>query len=443
MLKEFEEFIRSGKLFEKQDKILLAVSGGRDSVAMTDLFIRSGYHCAIAHCNFNLRGRESDEDEVFTKKLAEKYHCKFYAKEFPTEEYAQEKRMSVQMAARELRYAWFEELLVETGFDCVATGHHRDDETETFMINLIRGTGPRGLAGIPVKRDRIVRPLLFTGRDEIDRYIAAQGLEYREDSSNKEEKYLRNKVRHSIIPLLETLNPDFSSSLVRNMTKIRDMIEIVDRELDEFRRDEIITDSDGIRIPLEKLLEMQPLSFWLFELLRDYNFSFDTAERLADSMGNSAGKHYLSSTHRLLVEREYLLVQKLAGREETLKDRLHFIDKNTREILYPVKLKFDYFNAGEIEISSDPAEAFIDPDKLTYPLILRKWREGDTFRPLGMKGTKKLSDFFIDNKIEISQKEKTWLLCCGDEIVWVVGLRLDDRFRITRPSGKTLRITLL
>ena len=442
MLKEFEEFIHSGKLFEKQDKILIAVSGGRDSVAMADLFIRSGYHCAIAHCNFKLRGRESDEDEAFSKNLAENYHCEFYTKTFTTEEFAREKGISVQMAARELRYEWFEELLRETGFDYVATGHHRDDETETFMINLIRGTGPRGLAGIPVKRNRIVRPLLFTGRDEIDRYIAAQGLEYREDSSNKEEKYLRNKVRHSIIPLLETLNPDFNGSLIRNMARIRDLIGIVDRKLAEFRRDDIITGSDGIRIPVEKLLKMQPLCFWLYELLRNYNFSFDTAEKLADSMEDSTGKLYLSNTHRLLVEREYLLVQQLAESEGTLKDEIFFIDKNTREIQFPVKLKFDYFDKGEIKISSNPAEAFIDPDKLTYPVVLRKWREGDTFRPLGMKGTKKLSDFFIDNKIEISQKEKTWLLCSGDEIVWVVGLRLDDRFRITQSSDKTLRITL-
>ncbi len=443
MLKEFKEFIRSEKLFEKQDKILLAVSGGRDSVAMTNLFIRSGYHCAIAHCNFKLRGRESNEDEVFTTKLAEKYHCRFYAKTFPTEEYAWEKGISVQMAARELRYEWFEELLRETDFDYVATGHHRDDETETFMINLIRGTGPRGLAGIPVKRDRIVRPLLFTGRDEIDRYIVAQGLEYREDSSNKEEKYLRNKVRHSIIPLLETLNPDFNGSLIRNMARIRDLIGMVDRKLAEFRRDDIITDSDGIRIPVEKLLKMQPLGFWLYELLSDYNFTFDTAGRLADSMENSTGKQYLSNTHRLLVEREYLLVQKLAGQEEDFEDGLFFIDKNTREILFPLKLRFDYFDKGELKISPDPDEAFIDPDKLTFPLILRKWKEGDTFRPLGMKGTKKLSNFFIDNKIEISQKEKTWLLCSGDEIVWVVGLRLDNRFRITPSSNRMLRITHL
>lgn len=442
MLKEFEEFIRSGKLFEKEDKILLAVSGGRDSVVMADLFIRSGYHCAIAHCNFKLRGKESDEDEVFTKKLAENYHCDFYPKTFTTEEFARVKGISVQMAARELRYEWFEELLREKGFDYVATGHHRDDETETFMINLIRGTGPRGLAGIPVKRDRIVRPLLFTGRDEIDRYIEAQGLEYREDSSNKEQKYLRNKVRHTIIPLIEALNPDFSTSLLRNMSRIQGLIGMVDRKLDGFRRHEIITGSDGIRIPIEKALRMQPVTFWLYELLRNYNFSFDTAEKLAVSMEDSTGKLYLSNTHRLMVEREYLLVQELAESEEPLKDGMFFIDKNTREILCPVKLRFNYFEKGKVKISSDPAEAFIDPDKLTYPLILRKWREGDTFRPLGMKGTKKLSDFFIDNKIEISQKEKTWLLCSGDEIVWVVGLRLDDRFRITQSSDKTLRITL-
>ncbi len=443
MLKEFEEFIHSGKLFEKQDKILLAVSGGRDSVAMADLFIRAGYQCAIAHCNFKLRGRESDEDEVFTKKLAENYNCDFYTKSFPTEEYAQEKGISVQMAARELRYTWFEELIKETGFDFVATGHHRDDETETFVINLIRGTGPRGLAGIPVSRGNIVRPLLFTGREGINMYIEGRGLEYREDSSNKEENYLRNKVRHSIIPLLESLNPDFSTSLLRNMSRIRGMIGMVDRKMDEFRRDEIIACSDGIRIPIEKILRMQPVSFWMFELLRDYNFSFDTAERLAGSIGESTGKHYLSKTHRLLVEREYLLLQDLTVPEECLKDEQFVVDKDAKQILHPVKLKFDYFEAGEIQISSDPAEAFIDPVKLTYPLILRKWREGDTFRPLGMKGTKKLSDFFIDNKIEISQKEKTWLLCSGNEIVWVIGLRLDNRFRITPSSGSMLRIRLL
>lgn len=443
MLRQFRGFIEERKLFGTSDSILLAVSGGRDSVVMADLFHRAGYEFAIAHCNFNLRGAESDLDEHFSRDLARQYLVPFHSQSFSTIEFSRAEGISVQMAARDLRYRWFEELRRDKGFDWIATAHHRDDEVETFLINILRGTGIRGLSGIPVKRGNVVRPLLFATRKEIDTYIAAQGLKFREDSSNIDEKYLRNSIRHRVIPLLETLNPDFAGSIAGNVERIREFLEVVDSRLEELRRRVASASDEGIRYNRAGLASEGNMKFWTYELLRNYGFSRDATDRLAEMPEGTSGRQFISPTHRLLVEREDLLVQSLTELEQQSRSVSVAVEKDTAFIESPVRMKFEQFDSEGIEISGDRQNAFIDLDRLEFPLELRPWKEGDAFRPLGMKGSKKLSDFFIDNKIEVVQKKKAYVLCSGKDIVWLVGYRLDDRYKITPSTYKVLKVSVL
>lgn len=441
MLKDFLYFIKSRSLFSPDDKVLIAVSGGKDSVVMAHLFSRAGFNFEIAHCNFNLRGKESDGDEALCKKLAGLMDVPFHSVSFQTLEFATRNGLSVQMAARELRYKWFEDTRIKTGCDWIATAHHRDDEVETFLINTIRGTGIRGLAGIPLKRGRIIRPLLFAGRREIESYVAENDLEYREDSSNIDQKYLRNKVRHRLIPIFESIEPDFGPTLVENMKRIREYLNVFDEEIEEISRRITERTKQGKRFRADQLLKLEPLEFWLYEIFREYGFSRDSTDRLAKAISGQPGKQFISSTHRLLIEREGILLQESKEIEGFPPGTVFYIDDKLHDLNIPVRLKFDYHEDTEVHFMVDPNQAFLDYDKLTFPLSIRNWKEGDTFKPLGMKGTKKLSDFFIDNKIERASKEQAWLLCSDDEIAWVIGHRIDERFKITKDTRRVLKVT--
>lgn len=426
--------------FAPTDTILLGVSGGIDSVVLADLLESAGLAFAVAHCNFNLRGEESDRDQTFVQQLAARYDKPFFSKSFDTKAMAAERGISVEMAARELRYAWFEEIRRAHHFDWIAVAHHRDDQLETFFLNLTRGTGLSGLTGMKAVQGRIVRPLLFATRPEIEAYAFERRLEYREDNSNRQTVFLRNKIRHQVLPLMEALNPSFREGLQGTMEHLQDAYSIF-REAVERAKERVVrrksADVTELLIPELKLLN--PLSTYLYEMLRPFHFNGEVVGEIVSGLDGQPGKAYFSPTHRAVLDRDVLLVQKLA---EPSADRF-YLDEACTELRSPFRLTLTPQTRGAgFLLSTSQKMAMIDRDKLQYPLILRRWQKGDYFQPLGMKGMKKLSDFFVDEKFSLPEKEHTWLLTNGEEIVWIVGVRLDDRYKITPATTNILVLSL-
>jgi tRNA(Ile)-lysidine synthase len=443
MLKSFQEFIYKEKLFNANDKILLAVSGGHDSIVMCELFCQSKYNFAIAHCNFHLRGTESDIDEDFVKKLSEKYKVPYYNVHFNTNDYAKSQKISIEMAARNLRYEWFEKLLKKENYDYFATGHHLDDQIETLFINLLRGTGIAGLHGILPKQNHCIRPLLFTFSKDIKAFIKKNNLLYRQDSSNKSLNFTRNKIRHIIIPELEKINPDFRKSITNTIKYIKGT-EIVYKNFVEQKRKEIFhIKNDRIYISINEIKKINPVNTFLYEFLMPYNFNSSVTDDIINSLDDISGKQFFSSSHRLIKDRENLIITKKTKTSD-INIRQYFINKNTLVIEKPVKLKMIRIkwikNDKNVTISKDRNIASIDFDKLKFPLKIKKWKQGDFFYPLGTKCKKKLSDFFIDNKLSIIDKEDVWLICSANRIVWIIGYRIDDRFKITNNTRNIYQI---
>ena len=435
MISQFNEFIKKEKLFNDRHKILAAVSGGMDSVALCYLLHKAGFDFGIAHCNFQLREKESDEDEKFVSQLAGYFQVPYYIKKFDTQNYVKKHKVSVQMAARELRYSWFEEIRIKNSFDYVAVAHHQNDEIETFFINLIRGTGIAGLHGIKAKTGNIVRPLMFAGRKEIEEFAIKNNILFREDSSNSSLKYFRNKIRHKLIPMLKELNPDIEDAVKSGIQRIRQM-EGVFREIVEEKKKEIVKQEGSlVKFNIRKLLSLPRNELFLFEFLKPYGFSGDIIGQISKSLKGISGKKFYSSSHILVKDREHLIIypiSKTSGYKEFK------ICENTKEIKVPLYLKLKKMNASkDFRLIKESGTAMLDFDKLSFPLMLRKWQKGDYFYPFGMKGKKKLSDFFTDLKLSLPDKENTWLLCNGDDIVWIVGHRIDNRYRV---SGKTKKV---
>lgn len=440
MIVDFHQYISHYNLCGKNDRILLTVSGGIDSVVMLDMFYQAKYKIAIAHCNFQLRANESDEDERFVKKLGEKYGIEVFIKRFETNTYALSNNLSIQVAARDLRYAWFEDLRKETSFDFVAVAHNADDEVETFFINLSRGSGLTGLKGIPMKRNRIIRPILFANREKIVAYAKKNKLFFREDSSNKEDKYLRNKIRLNLIPELKNLSPKFSHSVIDSIKHLNEA-DILLQQLLEEKFKSLEKQKDGItNISLSELEKLQPFHIWLYYLLRLYNFNRDTTDNLAESIaGKQTGKIFYSNTHKVLIDREELKI-KIIGEH---KEEVYLIDINQKSTTKPINLSIDSFHVKEgFQLIKNIRFAQLDKDKLKFPLKIRKWKKGDKFKPFGMKGSKLLSDYFIDNKIDLFEKEDIWLLLSGEKIAWVIGYRISDDYKLTQKTTNILSIEL-
>lgn len=443
MLEHLHDYVKQHRLFDPDDHILLAVSGGIDSMVMAELFHRAGYKFAIAHCNFGLRGSESNQDEAFVGSMADSYNVPFFVKNFKTREYAGFNKISVQMAARTLRYEWFEELINTEGFKAVATAHHLDDQIETFFINVLRGTGISGLHGILPFRINIVHPLMFAFRRQIEEFASDEAIAFREDSSNRTTKYVRNKIRHDLIPLLAEINPEFRKTITSTIDRIREAELVLRNHINQLSVSLLKAEDSCVKIDIKELQKLDPVDLYLYELLDPFNFNRSVCVEIAASLAEIPGKQFYSGTHRLLKDREYLIITE-TGHEHADAPAESYIEEDTEEITKPVHLRFSrIMNSTELILHKSGNIALLDAAKLKYPLKLRKWKEGDSFIPYGMTNTKKLSDYFIDNKFSIVEKENAWLLISGKTIAWLVGHRIANPYRVTNDTEDILMIELL
>jgi len=431
VIDSFKSFILEKQLFPEGDKVLLAISGGMDSMAMAELFHLSGYHFAFAHCNFKLRGEESDGDEVFVREEANRYGVQCYCREFNTAEIAKERGISIQMAARDLRYNFFEEIAEENGFNYIATAHHLDDQTETFFINLIRGCGIGGLHGIREKNGKIIRPMMFTYRHEIESFVNKGGVDYREDSSNKSTNYQRNKLRHDIIPVLRDLNPNFDEEMAANISRLSNTEYIFRQHIELKRKDVLKTDGDVVFIDIPGLKKLHPVTSYLFEFISSYGFKNEDVDNIIASLGSGPGKTFYSPSYQLIIDREKLIISVLLREEDDLEFK---IEKDDSLIMEPEKMSVTVCKINDYAIPHQKNIASLDYQRLRFPLKIRRWRTGDSFVPLGMNSHKKLSDFFIDEKYSLLEKQQTWILCSGEDIVWIIGARINDRYKITKDT---------
>ena len=439
MLERFLQFISSHKLIDSNDRILLAVSGGIDSVVMCELFHQSGIRFDIAHCNFSLRGEESDGDELFVRNLAERLKVNVHVKKFETQVYADEEGISIQMAARDLRYQWFKQLATDHVYDKIAVAHNLNDQAETFFINLLRGTGIAGLRAMKPFHDGIIRPLLIFSREEIISFATENECSYREDSSNASDKYLRNRIRHHLLPLLKELQPELYPIFSENLERIADTEMVYLNEIERQRQQHVVESGKRYLINIERLLLLNPLQTYLYEFLKSFGFNETAVLQLISVLNDIPGKLFLSATHRLVKDRDDLIIEPL--RESSNDNDEVFIQENTQNIAVPYKLEFTSLDRLQLtKFDPSPLIAWIDKSKLSFPLSLRRMQTGDRFRPLGMKGFRKLSDFLTDLKIPLPDKQNTWVLTSGVDIVWVVGYRVDDRYKVTSSTSKIFKI---
>ncbi len=435
--KFFQHTISLG-LSTAKDKILVAVSGGIDSMVLFHLLKDSGFQVGLAHCNFKLRGKDSDLDEKFVEETALNFKIPFYSTSFDTSRYGREKGISIQMAARELRYDWLEKIRIQNKFNYIAIGHNQNDSVETFLVNLARGTGIRGLTGIKAKKESIVRPLLFAGRKEIENYVKENGILYREDVSNVSTKYKRNKIRHKMIPLFEELNPGFIGNALDTIEKLNDVERVYDTFVNHWKKKLVIDQQHELVIKIDELEKLPGYRSLLFEILQDYHFSPCMMKDIISSLHSRAGKKFYSSSHELVKDRGQLLIIPLENKE----NEVYIYKELPGQIKEPLHMDFHLVSGRDYRILQDSMVGQFDFDKIKFPLILRKWREGDVFQPLGMRNKKKISDFFVDQKFSLPGKQRAWLLCSGEEtnIIWIVGHRIDDRFKVQKDSREVLLI---
>ena len=451
MLGQFQAYINRYHLIAEGDRLVLALSGGIDSMVLANLLLKMKVDFAVAHCNFHLRGKESDGDERFVREYAEKSGIQCYVKYFDTEQYAAEQGVSIEMAARDLRYAWFEELRQQLGYDKIAVAHHADDQAETFFINLLRGAGLRGLKGMQPQNGVIIRPLLWASREQIHQYAVENQITWREDHTNAETIYLRNKIRNQLLPVFDELHPEARQGLYKSLEHLSSENELY-RELLKEKLSQIVKKEDGVQsFPIDSVecfafLNSQLTSSnashfsivnsqlsilnsqLIFEWLRNYGFNPDQCQFIFGAIQTGIGNKYYSPTHQLVIGRNELQLSEI----KFVEDEEMQIERGEEETFSPIHLRFSRFEkTADFVIDKSPEVALLDADKIQFPLTLRHWRHGDRFHPLGMKGSKLLSDFFVDQRFTEAQKENVLLLVAADnQILWVVGHRIDDRFKI-------------
>ncbi len=435
MQQKFLSHINQNFPFLNGKKLLLATSGGLDSMVMVDLFHKLNYSIAIAHCNFQLRGVESFEDQAFVQNYSEVNNIETFVTQFDTGAFAEDYKLSTQVAARELRYSWFYELSETENFDYILTAHHADDNLETFLINVVRGTGLDGLTGIPAQNDIVIRPLLIFSRQEIEYYAKENNIEWREDSSNASDKYLRNKIRHNLVPILKELNPDFLSAFQKTQKYLQESKTMAEDASIMIYQQVAAENGEDIHFDLNQLKKLPNYKSYLYQWLNEFGFS--AWDDIYDLVESQSGKQVFSNEFRLLKNRDFLILSPINFVDESEE---YFINKNQKEVKFPLNLSFCKVN----DISKESnTTIFVDEDKLWFPLVLRRWKEGDSFQPFGMEGkSKKLSKFFKDEKLSLIEKENVWLLCSDNQIVWVVGFRQDENFKIRTTTKKILKIQL-
>jgi len=437
LLQKFQEHIDHNFSFLKDKRLLIAISGGIDSVALTYLLHTLKYDISLAHCNFKLRENESDLDETFVENLASKLNIQRFSTSFSTETYAKKNKLSIQMAARDLRYNWFDKIQLENNFDYILTAHQKEDVLETFLINFTRGTGLEGLTGISTINGKIIRPLLNVTREEIHKYAIENNIEWREDKSNASTKYFRNKIRHQVIPVLKELNPSLMSTFDKTLENLNESKLIIDDKIEDVKFSIENFDGEIHQFDIEKIKELSSPKAYLFEILKKYGFT--EWEDLSELINAQSGKQVISKTHRLVKDRTHLLLSKI---ETNNAEQYQLTENLTALENSALHLTFETIEET-MQLSETEKSVYIDKNLLKFPLTVRKWQNGDYFYPLGMQGKKKVSKFFKDDKISILEKEKTWLLCnANNEVIWIVGKRLDNRFKITESTTKTLKITI-
>jgi tRNA(Ile)-lysidine synthase len=458
LLSRFIDHIQNENLFQKKDHLLLAVSGGGDSIVLCELCHQAGFHFDIAHCNFQLRGEESDLDESLVKSLGEKYKSQVFIKKFETEKYATEKKLSIQVAARELRYEWFYELLNElpaagnqgffesnhgTLISYILTAHHANDNVETLLINFLKGTGIRGLIGIPLRQGKIVRPLLFAMKEEITAFAAENKLVFREDASNASDKYTRNYIRNKLIPAAKEVFPKVEHNMLNNIERFNDIHILFHEAILHHKKKLIEKKGNEIHIPVLKLFKSEPLKTIIYEIIHEYGFTPYQADEVVHLLQSQTGKLIMSPAYKIIKNRKWIIISPI----NTGEGGIILIEENDREIGFvDGKLLISKSSIAKYKQSSENFIATLDASRLEFPLLLRKWKQGDYFYPLGMKkpsgaiAKKKLSRFFTDLKLSLSEKEKIWVIESNRKIVWMVGKRLDDRFKVRENTSEIYRI---
>jgi tRNA(Ile)-lysidine synthase len=437
MLSHFIKYIEENKICTSDDRILLAVSGGIDSMVMTNLFISTGFESGIAHCNFSLRGFESDKDEELVRKTASGYKIPFYSIRFDTKEYAGKKGISIQMAARELRYKWFEEIRSENHYDFIAIAHNLNDNIETVLLNLVRGTGITGLTGMKPVNNKIIRPLLFASRDMISDYRNRYGIPFREDKSNADTKYHRNKIRHLVLPVLKEINPSLESTLNETAERMAGINEIVADYVNILNLKSRSGDGKTLKYKITGLKQHVRNKALLYELFKPYGITSSTAADLIRVIEGRTGGNIATPAYRLFKNRNDLVIYPNANPEKIY---CEINNNNELEKVPGIVSAKTIKVTGDFVIEDKKSVANIDFRKITFPLVIRRWEKGDHFIPLGMNKNKKLSDYFIDRKYSLIEKEEALILESAGNIIWIIGERIDDRYKITPSTIEVLRI---
>ncbi|WP_412467321.1 tRNA lysidine(34) synthetase TilS [Pedobacter sp. KLB.chiD] len=431
-LSQFQDFIEQQKLFVQGNRILLAVSGGKDSVLMLHLFKAIGVDVGVAHCNFNLRADEAQRDESFVALLAKNFDLPFYVTHFDTKKYAAENKISTQMAARNLRYNWFEEIRRNEGYDYIALAQHQNDAVETVLINLTRGTGISGLHGILPKRNFLIRPLLFLNRQQIEELVIANNIGFVEDSSNSSTAYTRNKIRLQVVPHLQEINPNLEKTFAENSARFAELEAFLNIQVQKLTVEILNKRNDGTYISLAEISRLNPQKLLLYELLKPFNFAENVVQEILNSLKALSGTHFFSTTHQVIINRNDLVIVE----QHSSVTANQFIHPTTENVVFgreEISLVF----TAELEFEANLNKAFVNADKLIFPLVVRNWQNGDKFIPLGMRNLKKVSDYFIDEKVPLHLKSVTPILVNGNgEIIWIAGMRQDNRYKLTAATKK-------
>lgn len=436
MINQIRTYIHRHQLLCEGRPVVVGLSGGADSVALLAILVRLGYDCIALHCNFHLRGEESQRDERFAEEFAtQTLRIPFYKIDFDTEKYVADHHLSIEMAARELRYGWFEQMRQQLKAQAIAVAHHRDDSVETLLMNLVRGTGIRGMVGIRPKNGYVVRPLLPVSRQDITAWLSAHQYAYVTDSTNLSDVYTRNFIRLRVLPLLEEINPSVRQSIARSAEHLSAVEAIYQATIEKARQEVMVSDCC---LSIAALMKFPSPEAILYELLKPFGFTRLVSDDLFHSLTGESGKIFYAKEYRLVKDREYLM---LAARQQEEMPDCFQLEEEEGVCHYPIELSWHKtVLTKQFQFEKDRSIAYLDADKVSFPLILRRWKEGDWFIPFGMKGRKKVSDYFTDQKLNRFQKEQTWILCSGDDIVWIVGQRSDNRFRITSDSQNILML---